>query len=207
MTTHHHDDNHAIQTAADVNNAEKCALIKSEAIKAIKQILKAFQWKLEKEWYHQVTDTRIPILWSVIRYRYPCRYDTGSNDTPNVEYHVMLHCYCDLVGRRRSGAIEGCWMEQLVGQRCARLCVCWTDTAVCSTSTCWLLPLRYDVGRMAREAGELRGQGNTTYHFHFQALAQQVAANAFLTQSSSGYTRLLSSIVCTSQAGRRAGGA
>jgi len=43
MTTHHHDDNHAIQTAADVNNAEKCALIKSEAIKAIKQILKAFQ--------------------------------------------------------------------------------------------------------------------------------------------------------------------
>ena len=47
----------------------------------------------------------------------------------------------------------------------------------------------------------MRGQGTATYHFHFHALAQQVAANAFLTQSS-GYTRLLSSIVCTSQAGR-----
>jgi len=48
---------------------------------------------------------------------------------------------------------------------------------------------------------EVRGQGNVTYHFHFHALAQQVAANAFLTQSSC-YTRLLSSNVCTSQAGR-----
>ena len=26
---------------------------------------------------------------------------------------------------------------------------------------------------------EVRGQGNATYHFHFHALAQQVAANAF----------------------------
>ena len=33
-------------------------------------------------------------------------------------------------------------------------------------------------------------EGNATYHFYFQALAQQLAANAFLTQSS-GYTRLL----------------
>jgi len=58
-----------------------------------------------------------------------------------------------------------------------------------------------DVGRRAREAGEVRGHGNATYHFHFHALAQQVAANPFLTQSSC-YTRLLSSIVCTSQAGQ-----
>jgi len=27
--------------------------------------------------------------------------DTGRDDTPNVKYHVMLHCYCNLVGCRR----------------------------------------------------------------------------------------------------------
>jgi len=47
----------------------------------------------------------------------------------NVQYDVVLHFYCNLVSRRWSGAIEGCCMEQLVGQRCVGL----TDTAVC----CW----------------------------------------------------------------------
>jgi len=32
---------------------------------------------------------------------------------------LVCQCYCNLVGRRRSGAIEGCWMEQLIGQHCA----------------------------------------------------------------------------------------
>ena len=64
----------------------------------------------------------------------------------------------------------------------------------------------YDVVRRVREAGEVRGQGIVSYHFHFHALAQQIAANTFLTESS-GYTRLLSLVVCTSQAWRRAGGA
>jgi len=50
---------------------------------------------------------------------------------------------------------------------------------------------------------EVRGQGNVTYHFHLHALAQQAAANVFLTQSR-GYTRLLSSVVCTARQGGRA---
>ena len=146
---------------------------------------------------------------SVCKYRAACQLcrslsETGLRVTTCLEYLEMSESLTAVRERKCQG-------KNLVREKLPKTVYCKLQAEIwcCSTSTCWLLCLHaYDVGRGAREAGEVRGQGNTTYHFHFQALVQQIAVNTFLTQSS-GYTRLLSSIVCTStsQAGRRAGGA
>jgi len=64
--------------------------------------------------------------------------------------------------------------------------------------------------RRAREAGEVRGQGIATYHFHFHPLAQQVAANTFLEHVSYSVERLYEAAVINClyqyQPGRTEGG-